>query len=185
MTSKELFDKNKSIGSDIGAHMETMLNLGSKCKSIVEFGVRGGNSTSAWLHASPKALFCYDIAEPQLIGTFNEIAEKNKILFRFERANTSKLGDIPETDLLFLDTLHTYGQLKSELKHHGRVNKYIVMHDTETNKTKGENGEEGLQKAIDEFLAENKEWKVEAHYPECNGLTVLCRIKGLTLSLPV
>ena len=69
------------------------------------------------------------------------------------------------------------------------------MHDTEVDKINGEclrNGwnpehmakisnipiEEhkiGLQKAIDEFLEQNKEWKLKICYTNNNGLTVLCK----------
>ena len=70
------------------------------------------------------------------------------------------------------------------------------MHDTEVDKVEGEtirngwNAQEqsaktgipvseitcGLQKAIDEFLAEHPEWRVKIHFTHNNGLTVLERI---------
>jgi hypothetical protein len=82
-------------------------------------------------------------------------------------------------------------------KHHRNVSKYIIMHDTEVDKIKGEclrvkadPVEEGLKSgipadevskglgfAIVEFLETYKEeWRVFMHYPYNNGLTVLERV---------
>lgn len=177
MTSLDFFEKNRATNSDISGHVQALYELGKKCDVIVEYGVRGGVSTSAWIHSCPKELWCYDISKPEILPTLQGLAEQNKIYFHFQQADT-RMVEHSDCDLLFLDTLHTYGQLKAELKHHFKVRKYIVMHDTETNRYIGENKEEGLQKAIDEFLVENPEWKAEAHYPENNGLTVLARFKS-------
>jgi hypothetical protein len=101
-----------------------------------------------------------------------------------------------ETDLLFLDTWHVYGQLRRELaRWHPVVRKYIALHDTEID---GERGEtlrnkwdpetqsaatgipvneitRGLQPAIQEFLAEHPEWTLATEYRNNNGLTILVR----------
>ena len=100
-------------------------------------------------------------------------------------------------DLVFIDTWHVYGQLKRELAKFSKVtNKYILMHDTTVDKVQGETirsnwdakqqsldsgipEEEilcGLQKAIDEFLLENKDWVLREEYTNNNGLTVLEKI---------
>jgi hypothetical protein len=103
---------------------------------------------------------------------------------------------IPNTDLLFIDTLHTYFQLLSELNlHSANVNKYIVLHDTTSfghgdepfyssleymimsNKVK--HGEKrGLLNAIEEFMGstEGKKWAIHKVYENNNGLTILKRI---------
>jgi cephalosporin hydroxylase len=104
--------------------------------------------------------------------------------------------DLYETDLLFIDTWHVYGQLKRELKRwNSSVKKYIIMHDTTVDEWQGEtircglNAEEqsikycipleeinkGLWPAIDEFLKEHSEWKIEHRYTNNNGLTILKR----------
>ena len=94
----------------------------------------------------------------------------------YRQADVLTIG-IDETDLLFIDTLHNYAQLRSELaKHSGQVRRYIVLHDTETFGFKDELGlGPGLQQAIDEFLAANNSWRLRNKYTNNNGLTVLER----------
>lgn len=173
MTALELYARNFGVPSDIGGHMATLLRLGQRCKHITEFGVRGGNSTSCWLAARPVTLRCYDINIPDDLDLFREAAEHTD--FIFTQADTAHLIDIDETDLLFLDTLHTARQLSAELRHQHRVARYIVMHDTATNAWAGENNEDGLLKALIEFLLDNPQWRIKEHHKFCNGLTVLER----------
>ena len=102
--------------------------------------------------------------------------------------------DIEETDLLFIDTLHRYGQLKLELKKHSsKCKKYIILHDTTTFGDVGETASKlmidpvtggmqliprkGLWPAVEEFLKENKNWKLKERFTHNNGLTVLERKK--------
>jgi hypothetical protein len=94
-------------------------------------------------------------------------------------------------DLLFIDTWHDYLQLKKELtRHHTKVKKYIIFHDTVSFGNSNEkNAEEmgilnqnetnlpkGLWPAIEEFLYHNKNWVIWEKKPNNNGLTVLKRI---------
>jgi len=104
---------------------------------------------------------------------------------------------IVETDLLFIDTWHVYGQLKRELaRWHSSVKKYIIMHDTTVDEWMGEtirvgwNANEqsktfgipvdeinkGLGPAIDEFLGSHPEWTIEKKFVNNNGLTILKRV---------
>ena len=81
--------------------------------------------------------------------------------------------------MLFIDTWHTHDQLKEELeRHHGKVSKFITMHDTETFGIEGEDKKKpGLTDALIEFLFKHKEWKIYKHYKNNNGLTILRRDK--------
>jgi hypothetical protein len=83
-------------------------------------------------------------------------------------------ADIEETDLLFLDTWHVYGQLKEEMRlHAGKVRRYIVLHDTTTFGEKGEaEGHRGLWPAVEEFLAQGT-FRLKQRVANNNGLTVL------------
>ena len=106
-------------------------------------------------------------------------------------------------DLVFIDTLHVYGQLKRELtKFAPFTRRYLVLHDTTTD---GEDGEclrlgtdtqalsrqtgipefelkVGLWPAVEEFLeAHQGEWALHERYKNNNGLTVL---KRKTAALP-
>ena len=101
-----------------------------------------------------------------------------------------------EYDLVFIDTWHVYGLLKRELKKFGKIiNKYIIMHDTTVDGIHSESVRNkhdlekkmrdfnytyeevtiGLERAIDEFLIENPEWKLVEKLTNNNGLTVLER----------
>lgn len=101
--------------------------------------------------------------------------KKNKIQFSFVLGNTLEYK-IDKCDLLFIDTLHQYNQLKQELKLHSpNVSKYIIMHDTSkfefTDEVTGADG--GLWPAIEEFLLHNKNWCIKERYINNNGLTIL------------
>ena len=87
--------------------------------------------------------------------------------------------EISETDLLFIDTLHTYSQLAKELAlHSSKVKKYIVLHDTYTFGLSGEDprDKKGLLTAVIEFLINSPNWKFKMFKTNNNGLTVLERI---------
>ena len=114
----------------------------------------------------------------------------------YEWKNNLQLELNQNYDITFIDTWHIYGQLKRELNKFSKItNKYIIMHDTTVDEIYGESircnmdivnqsimsgfpQEEitcGLQKAIDEFLKNNHEWKLLQKYTNNNGLTILKR----------
>jgi predicted RNA-binding protein len=101
--------------------------------------------------------------------------------------------EIEQTDLLFIDTLHTYNQLNSELKKHNlKVNKFIILHDTETFGYKDEliyshasnivknisSSKAGLMNAVNDFLQseDGKNWRIKELFKNNNGLCVLERV---------
>jgi hypothetical protein len=111
-------------------------------------------------------------------------------------ADSRKIVLPHEFDLLFIDTLHVYGQLKAELwAHEKRIRRFIVLHDTEIDGDQGEvlrmgwdarkmaqdtgmKEEEllqGLGRAIQEFLSTFPDWVRQSHFANNNGLTVLAR----------
>ncbi|RMH32221.1 MAG: class I SAM-dependent methyltransferase [Planctomycetota bacterium] len=156
---------------DIIEHLERLRDLGSECDDIVEFGVRTGNSTVAFLASDAKRVYSYDIKEPHFAPT-PDVKDK----WAFCQADTSKLEEIPFCDLLFIDTYHTFDIVCAELRHAPRVGKYIVFHDTELFGEVGEDGRRpGINEAIDQTLPIG-EWDRTEHYPNNNGLTVYTRI---------
>lgn len=169
----------KNTTSDINEHLETLFNYASECDHITEMGVRDIVSTWALLASKPKRMVSYDIVSPpndNLNELFN-LTKEYSLNFLFKLENVLN-ADIEETDLLFIDTLHVYEQLKTELyTHHKKVNKYIILHDTELYKTVGEvPGSVGLQPALTEFLDENQNWKVLEIKTNNNGLLVLVKM---------
>jgi hypothetical protein len=170
---------------DMWEHFPTLRSLAAECESVVEMGVRGGCSAyalAAGLAANDvkdKWMLYLDINACQNLK-LEELATEAGIKIEFKQAD-SRYVDIPECDLLFIDTLHTYGQLKTELAlHQSKAKKYIVCHDTEApwgyrNEVDDGSPNLGLWKAIDEFCLEDNEWIIHRHYKNCHGLTVLVR----------
>lgn len=176
--------------SDINEHFPAIIEYGSQCNHITEMGVRSIVSTWGWLAAKPKKLIAYDIQHPNIWGgsltdvedTANSIGTE----FEFHLANVLEVV-IDETDLLFIDTWHSYKQLTAELKlHSSKVKKYICFHDTTSYANVDENSYEtwgdewkasgeGIWKAIEEFLDNNKEWVLEKRFMNNNGFTIIKR----------
>jgi len=179
--------------SDINEHFPAIIEYGRKCETITEMGVRWIVSTWGWLACAPKKLVCYDLHDPSKWGgdiqSVYDTAAAYNLNFEFKIADVLRL-EIEETDLLFIDTWHTYDQLKAELKlHAGKVKKYICFHDTTSygyidenpgheNSWEGKTSGKGIWPAIEEFLEEKKEeWKLVHRYMHNNGFTIIKRIK--------
>jgi predicted O-methyltransferase YrrM len=159
--------------SDINEHILVLTEYANLCEHITEFGTRKGMSTWAWLGSKAKTIRCFDVdekvkdyLEPHILAVKNHAPDKD---FTFTCVNTiaDKL-EIEPTDLLFIDTDHTYEQCSKELQMHAhKVKKYLIFHDTALYQE--------LNKAINEFLEFNKEWKIKEVLLNNNGLTVLER----------
>lgn len=172
---------------DIHEHMPTLRKYASECKHITEFGTRFVVSTYAFMAGKPEKLLTYDIVPDLAIWDAAAIAKENNIEFGFMERDTTAV-EIEPTELLFIDTLHSYKQLKTELAlHSDKVSKYIIFHDTETfgriDEATGEAG--GLMTALEEFLATNKSWKLKEHYTNCNGLSVIERVKNVKYTVVI
>jgi hypothetical protein len=177
--------------SDINEHLPVLKRYAEECDVIVEMGVRQIVSTWALLAGKPKKLTSLDLYNPSKFGgNLQEVydaSSESQINFEFIE-HDSLTYDTDECDLLFLDTWHSYLQLKKELtRHHKNVKKYIILHDTvffgqrdegshddmgsinfvETNLPKG------LNSAVEEFLFWNKDWVVWEKLINNNGLTIL------------
>lgn len=186
MTIQEKFNLSSVTPSDINEHIETLYNLAKECEHITEMGVRNVVSTWAFMLRDPKKLVGIDLHTNDNVLIAQEAYPK----WQFIQADTTKIT-IKETDLLFIDTLHIYSQLKKELiLHANKVKKYIVLHDTNTYGYKDEptdwqspeimqnyqlDEKRGLQPAIIEFLNDNSEWILYKEYTNNNGLTILKR----------
>lgn len=154
-----------TIGSDISAHMPFLTFLALQCNHITEFGTRECYSTVAFLQGCKENVVSYDIIETNDIIVLKNITTPCKWSFILHNTIDPNLT-IDQTDLLFIDTLHTYDQVKQELLlHSNKVNKYIVFHDTFSFPE--------INIAIDEFLQENNQWKLVYNVIFNHGLKVL------------
>lgn len=184
MTLQEIYKQKCEEPSDINEHLITLAFYAIQCKHVTEFGVRNMVSTWALMYglslpkSATRTLMSYDLTNPgdSAIGQAMAIAVNAGVLFNFIVGDTRQIT-IEETDLLFIDTFHTYGQLQKELELHGnKARKFIILHDTLTFGTKGEAGDEaGLLPAIEWFLRQNPHWTMRAQYYFNNGLTILER----------
>ena len=165
-----MYNELCKIPSDINEHLPTLRDLASECTHITEMGVRKIVSTWALLEGMKEGkLIGIDICLPSYYGgdldKFGRACQEKGIEFTFIHGNTLYV-EIEETDLLFIDTLHTYDQLRKELERHSdKARKYIVFHDTVSCPE--------LNQAIDELIAKGK-WKLFKHYENNNGLKILC-----------
>lgn len=163
--------------SDFNEHMPILRSYAERVERVTEFGV--GRSSWALLHSRPKRLRCYDLGNDLRQVGMRELVvlgHKNGIDADFIIGSTLEI-EIEPTDLLFIDTLHTYAQLSRELdRHASKVSRYILLHDTETFGPRGEDGSEpGLIGAVEDFLAKDTGWKMRDRLKNNNGLTILER----------
>jgi hypothetical protein len=186
---KSTYENFLNTPGDINEHLPTLKKYAEMCDHVTEMGARWGCSTFAFLYAKPKKFVSYDINMNQNIILAKNLAISESIDFDFYQENVLSV-DIAETDLLFIDTWHKYGQLKEELKlHKDKVKKYLIFHDTESYEFQDEPSWGGLYKdvrplsedkkgiwpAIQELLDEG-EWVIEERFKNNNGLTILKRI---------
>lgn len=193
LTPLKHYEKLCQISSDINEHLPTLKQYAEECESITEMGVRFACSTWAFIEGKPKKLTCIDINYDFFVPSDSLVRQACKnysIDFKWITGDTLKI-DIEPTDLLFIDTLHTYNQLFLELmKHNNNVSKYIILHDTTTFGHQDESIykhasdiikenssiKKGLIQAVDDFLSENKSWSKKIVYENNNGLTILERL---------
>lgn len=188
---ESVYNELVCIPSDINEHLPVLKKCAEESETITEFGVRGVVSTVALITGKPKKMLSVDLFHPSRWGRGAELdqivnyAIQNNIDYKFLENDTRTI-EIDNTDLLFIDTLHTYEQLKVELKKHGnKAQKFLIFHDTtlyayvdEHNSYTNEiivGDKKGLWPAIEEFLFENPHWSILQRYNNNNGLTILQR----------
>jgi hypothetical protein len=170
------YQRAKKAPSDINQNLSILYELANECETIVEMGVRTGVSTRAFLNTDA-SLISIDIKKNTTVEKLFALADASGKSCQYMIGDTLKI-EIPETDLLFIDTLHTYEQLTQELTLHGnKAKKYLIFHDTHTFGMVGEIGidKRGLMPAIIEFVIANPHWGFYIHKTNNNGLTVLKR----------
>jgi len=185
----KIYQQKCSKKSDINEHLPTIKTYCEKCEHITEMGTRDVVSTWAMLASKPSKMISYDIVRSNNIEHTINLSKKYNIDFTFKIADTLNLT-IEKTDLLLIDTLHTYDQLIQELNlHSDNVNKYIVLHDTVSFGTKDEKiykhasnliknktkTKQGLKTAVNDFLSNNDNWVLEKEFKNNNGLTIIKR----------
>ena len=184
--------------SDINEHVPVLKSLAKECSSVIEMGMR--SMVSSWgilqgLSENPSSSRSYvgiDINSPPIesLELAKHLANDFGISFDFWQANNMTV-DIEPTELLFIDTYHTYLHLTYELeKFSPKVTKYIAMHDTSWpygESDEGPNGDDslyppefdrnkrGLWLAVLDFLERHPEWALHERRFNNHGFTILKR----------
>lgn len=165
--------------TDMKHHVPMLKNIANNCAEIVEFGVRHGVSTIAFLAGQPSLLTSYDLKEQPAQKQIKEMLDSWNTIWVTHYGNilkTTKENPPPECDLMMFDSEHSYEQLSFELQFANQAKKYLIFHDTETFKdTANVPNKEGIGRAIDEFRSENPHWQVLYETKKCNGLLILER----------
>lgn len=169
---------NNTNGSDISAHLPLLKFIARDCNHITEFGTRDCYSTSALLMGCKGKVVSYDIIKSATIFKLEGIVDNNHWQF-IQRDTTDPLLNIESTDFLFIDSLHTYQQVKLELRQAKYVKKYIGFHDTFSHGLQSLDipGQEGINRAINEFLEQNVEWQKVYEVFFNHGLLIIERIQ--------
>ena len=177
---QQRFQRLCETPSDINQHLPTLADYAKRCRHVTEFGVREAVSTTAWLWGlqgiAGGTLVCYDLNDSTGLQSLMHM-DLAGVSFEFRRID-ALAAMIDPTDLLFIDTIHSYGQLKAELYQHAElVRRWIVLHDTESFRAHDEGGNGkgcGLWPAVEEFVAEGA-FELSDHFSFNNGLTILER----------
>ena len=187
-------------------HLPALRQLAMECASATEIGVEFMYSSWAILQGlseSPlpnRSYLGIDLNSPptETLRRARKITEGVGVFFKFWKANDLFIESLEPTDLLFIDSLHTYYHLSFELqKFSSQVRKYIAIHDTDfpfgfhneltysgdyseyfPNETppRGSRIKRGLWQAVVDFLGQHPEWVLQEHKFNGNGFTVLKRV---------
>lgn len=187
---EDLYEQHCKSNTASAFHLPTLRRLAEGCELCVEFGCKHGASACALLLGS-KRVISVDVVRTPQADRLRDIAGDR---WEYRIANTLAT-DIPECDLLFVDSLHTYKQTRGELARHGhKAKKRIVFHDTMTFGCVGARGETGdqswhyrpgrsvpfehlgIRQAIDEFMMMHVDFHIEEAHWESHGLLVLRRL---------
>lgn len=176
---EQIYQIMEQAPSDINKHVSTLREYGEQCNHITEFGVRHVCATWAFFISGASKIISYDIHMSPNMYLLYDVAEAEGIDWKFILGSSTKIK-IDETDLLFIDTFHTYAQLKQELALNGnQAQKFIIFHDTSDFEFRDEGHPEnkgiGLWPAIEEFMKENPHWIIEKRLTIGSGLTILKR----------
>lgn len=175
----ENYMRETKLDTDINEHLDLLYNLGRQVQHITEFGVGHGRSTRAFMAAIAETKGSLRSYEIKLLDGVEDCFKQS------QEANVDAIlhlqnileADIEETELLLIDSHHTYNQVKQELDRHShKVSKYLLFHDIVKYGLSGQDsGSVGIWPAINEFLDANPSWKIQAQYDNNNGMLVLIK----------
>ena len=176
-TPEQIYDTLRSTPRDLDQHMDSLKILAGLAEgTVVELTARK-ESTVAFLAGRPKQVISYSSEiEPHSWKMSGLVRETTGYIPRAFDCQ-SFVKDLPESDLLFNDTVHKFDFLLAELRTYSmKCRRFIVLHDTELYGLQGIDEKFGLKLAVMEFCRLAPEWSVIDHTKEQYGLTVLSKL---------
>lgn len=152
---------------DMEPHYPTLTRLATEATTIIEWGVRGGVSSWAFLDGLPENGRLYSVDIVNCIVPPRVSSDPRWVFIVGDDLDPEVLKQLPnQADLVFIDTEHTYDQAEAELREAIQfLPKRIVLHDV---------NQPQMRRAVDEFCAVFN-WAIVA-YEEPYGLTTLERL---------
>lgn len=191
---EQLYDTYRQSDAAIAPHLPRLRELGRRFHAsggsiVVEFGVKRGMSSTAWLLEADHVISFDVVPTPQATALAQMAPHWD---YRIESSLTAT---IPDCDVLFIDSLHTFDQVDAELRRHAHsVRRALVFHDVTTFgevAAVGETGRQawtyrpgggsvpdahkGIRPAIDALMIRDRSWHISARYVDGHGLLVLER----------
>lgn len=183
------YDQCCAVPSATRLHLPRLRALAEGCDLAIEFGVKRAASSAALLLGASRVISYDLIATPEA----RALATKMGSRWRYVLMDT-RHAPVTPCDLLFIDSLHTFAQVGTELRRHAdAVQRTLVFHDTITFGSVGAHGETGrhlwtytpgvmmppealgIRPAIDALMIRDPSWRIHAHYTDSHGLLVLER----------
>ncbi len=167
----ERFEQIKNTRSDINQLLQCIYDHTKGCKIAVSLGIGKGDVAFTLMLTCQHHISIDPNPSQDTLNFLNDyFGSKSSYLIQ----NTSEPIEANKIDVLFIDSTHNADTVEKELKAHAhKVQKLIIFHDTYTFGEIGEDGGQGINKAIVDFLLLNEEWKILFSTNINNGLIIL------------
>jgi cephalosporin hydroxylase len=157
--------------SDISLHLPFLYDS-AQGGTVIELGVRTGNSTAAFLAAGAE-VWSVDTEDPAVPGEWHENPRWHFLCG--DDLDPEVLAALPATaGVVFIDTVHTYDHTLAELRAYApRASRLVLLHDTQWVPGMVDAGTPTgpVAQAIDDYCAEaGLEWR---NRPGSFGLGVI------------
>lgn len=172
--------------SDITSHLSYLLEEGLKSRIIIEFGTRGGSSTSAFL----LALSELDNPQGKLISVDIDGACGERIVRRFgpltnswtffhgssqDQGIVNEITKWAPLDLVFIDSSHEASQTTQELEIYApllKIGGKFILHDTDPNNVYWVLG---VRTPMMDFLKLHPNFSIERDVTFSHGMTTVIK----------
>lgn len=163
--------------SYLNKHMDVWRAMAKECE-VVQDVTRFPETTVAVLAGKPGLVRSHVFGGSARSPIYDDLLKSaSHGSFDLTRAPGPFSGfDIEPCDMLIYKTDHAYHHLANDLRRWApKVKRWIVLHDTDRNGRKLDDGHAGYLDAIKDFFETDPEWYVRTHTREQCGFTVLGR----------